>query len=108
MGKIEWCDITINPIVGCSKCSPGCANCYAEKFAARLAKNPNPKIAAKYAGVLDDNGNWTGKISKLDLSCFDKLLKKPSRVFVGSMTDFFHENVNVRDQESVGGNRFGT
>jgi len=39
--KIEWCDYTINPVVGCSKCSPGCDNCYAERFAARHAKNPN-------------------------------------------------------------------
>ena len=31
--KIEYCDATINPIVGCSKCSPGCDNCYAERMA---------------------------------------------------------------------------
>lgn len=30
---IEWADVTINPVVGCSHCSPGCANCYAERFA---------------------------------------------------------------------------
>lgn len=43
--KIEWADMTINPVVGCSHCSPGCNNCYAERFAARLAKNP--KTAAE-------------------------------------------------------------
>ena len=37
MTKIEWSDMTINPVVGCSHCSPGCENCYAERFAARLA-----------------------------------------------------------------------
>lgn len=87
--NIEWADMTINPVVGCSKCSPGCDNCYAERFAARLAKNP--KTAAKYAGVVDERGKWTGKISALDLSCFDKLPKKPKRIFVGSMTDLFNE-----------------
>lgn len=61
MSKIEWCDITLNPIVGCSKCSPGCVNCYAERFAARLAKNP--ATAAKYKGVIE-NGKWTGKLSE--------------------------------------------
>ena len=35
--KIEYVDLTINPVVGCSKCSPGCDNCYAEKMAARRA-----------------------------------------------------------------------
>lgn len=35
--NIGWCDITINPFVGCSKCSPGCDHCYAERFAARLS-----------------------------------------------------------------------
>ncbi len=93
--KIEWADLTINPVVGCSKCSPGCDNCYAERFAARLAKNPN--TATKYAGVVDEQGRWTGKISSLDLSVFDRLPKKPCRVFVGSMTDIFHPGLDNND-----------
>lgn len=97
--SIEWTDHTINPFVGCSKCSAGCQHCYAERFAARLAKNP--KTQAKYAGVVDKNCHWTGRISRLDLSCFDKLPKKPSLVFVGSMTDIFHENANFDDQGKV-------
>ena len=32
---IEWADATWNPIVGCSVVSPGCANCYAMRQAAR-------------------------------------------------------------------------
>ena len=90
--KIEWCTDTRNPVVGCSHCSPGCDHCYAERRAAILAKNPNPKISAKYAGVVDEHGKWTGKLSALDLSCFANLPKKPKRVFVGSMTDLFHIN----------------
>jgi len=35
--KIEWADAVWNPVTGCSKISPGCANCYAERFARRLA-----------------------------------------------------------------------
>ncbi|MDR2054494.1 MAG: phage Gp37/Gp68 family protein [Desulfovibrio sp.] len=92
--RIEWCDLTINPIVGCSKCSEGCQNCYAERFAARLAKHPNPKISSKYAGVVDKHGKWTGEVSGLDLYVFDGLPHKPKRIFVGSMTDIFHENVS--------------
>jgi protein gp37 len=95
--KIEWCDLTINPVVGCSHCSPGCDNCYAERFAARLARHPHPKICVKYAGVVDEQGKWTGNLV-CDLDVFDTLprprrrSKKQCRVFVGSMTDMFHEN----------------
>lgn len=88
--KIEWADLTINPVVGCSKCSPGCENCYAERFAARLAKNP--ATAPKYAGVVDERGKWTGK-PNFDVSCLVSLPKPPKRIFVGSMCDMFHENV---------------
>ena len=28
--KIEWCDNTFNPWIGCQKVSPGCDHCYAE------------------------------------------------------------------------------
>lgn len=86
---IGWCDCTVNPIVGCTKCSHGCENCYAERFAARLAKNP--ATAKKYAGVVDERGRWTGKVSEPDWTCFARLPKAPRRVFVGSMTDFFYE-----------------
>lgn len=91
MNNIGWCDETLNPFVGCSHCSPGCDNCYAERFAARLAKNP--ATAKKYAGVVDERGRWTGKISAPDGACFAKLPKAPRRVFVGSMTDLFHPQI---------------
>ena len=31
--KIEWCDHTFNPWIGCQKVSPGCDHCYAEHMA---------------------------------------------------------------------------
>lgn len=34
--KIEWTEQTWNPTVGCTKISPGCKHCYAEKMALRL------------------------------------------------------------------------
>lgn len=92
--KIEYVDLTINPVVGCSKCSPGCDNCYAEKMAARWAKHPNPKIRGKYAGVVDESGKWTGKLN-FDLSTLYNLPQRPQRVFVGSMTDIFHDDIQV-------------
>ena len=90
--KIEWADHTINPTAGCMKCSPGCANCYAERFAARLVKMP--ATTAKYADITDENGHWTGKISEPDYSVFERLPKSPKRIFLGSMTDLFFQGVN--------------
>jgi len=87
--RIEWADMTINPIIGCSKCSQGCDNCYAERFATRLAKNPATR--ERYSHVVAD-GKWNGR-SHADFSCFDHLPKKPARIFVGSMGDSFHENI---------------
>ncbi len=97
--NIEWADLTINPTRGCSHCSPGCDNCYAERFAARLAHNP--QTAHAYAGLVDEKGKWTGKVSPLhDLSVFHRLPKKPCRIFVGSMTDMFHPALD--DNEGQG------
>ena len=90
--KIEWCDKVWNPVVGCTKCSPGCLNCYAEKFAARLAAMGHNK----YIEVMDriDWLHWNGKIF-CDISALDQPLhwRKPSRIFVCSMGDLFHEKV---------------
>ena len=93
MSKIEWTDKTINPVVGCTKISEGCQNCYAEVMAKRLAGIEATK--EKYSGVVDENG-WTGKVN-FDLEVMMEVLKnkKPTRYFVGSMTDLFHENVKV-------------
>jgi protein gp37 len=57
---IGYCHETINPIVGCSKISPACDNCYAEKMAWRLAHIGT--TAERYSGVVDENG-WTGKLN---------------------------------------------
>lgn len=101
MTKIEWADMTINPVVGCSHCSPGCDNCYAERFAARLAKNP--KTAEKYKGVVDENGKWTGKInSNFSEKMYPhRVPGKRKKVFVGSMTDIFHPNYPADNRDEI-------
>ena len=96
--KISWCDSTWSPLVGCSRVSSGCANCYAVKEVRRLSGNPHPKIAADFAGLVERHGNgqldWTGEVRLLE----DRLTlplrwKKPRRIFVNSMSDLFHESV---------------
>ena len=101
MTKIEWADMTINPVVGCSHCSPGCDNCYAERFAARLARNP--KTAEKYKGVVDENGKWTGRVNLHMDGCLyaATVTRKPKRFFIGSMTDIFHENIPDEEIRSL-------
>lgn len=41
---IEWCDATINPAYGCTKCSPACDHCYAERMAALRFVSVEPML----------------------------------------------------------------
>ena len=92
---IQWTQNTWNVITGCTKCSPGCAHCYAMPFAHRMAAMGQ----AKYAGATKKaNGQivWTGQ-----MRLHEKALELPQRwkqrrrVFVNSMGDLFHENVRL-------------
>jgi len=97
--KIEWTDETINPIIGCSKISAGCENCYAERMAARLATMPHTKD--RYAGITK-GGKWTGKTKLVESELLKPLKwRKSKRVFLGSMTDLFHESVEYSDIDKI-------
>ena len=89
MSKIEWTEATWNPVTGCTKCSPGCDNCYALAMSRRQAGMGREQ----YEGIVDKNG-WTGKI-KCNTKALDIPLKrkKPTVYFVCSMSDTFHPNV---------------
>src|ERR1035437_6823844 len=82
MTKIEWTEKTWNPCTGCTKISPGCKNCYAEKMANRLFNMKKQKYANKFA--------ITTHHDTLELP---KKWRKPSMIFVNSMSDLFHNNV---------------
>lgn len=98
MTKIEWVKnqdgtqgVTWNPVTGCTKTSPGCAHCYAERMANRLAHNP--ATAKDYAGTIE-NGKWTGRVNCLSHKLDEPLKwRKPRMVFVNSMSDLFHESI---------------
>jgi protein gp37 len=79
---IEWTDATWNPITGCTKVSPGCKNCYAERLAMRLQAMGNPRYRAGFEVTLHRD--------QLDLPL---RWRQPRRVFVNSMSDLFHEAV---------------
>jgi protein gp37 len=80
--SIEWTEATWNPITGCTKISPGCQNCYAERIAIRLKAMGQPNYAngfklTTHDSVLNTPLHW----------------KTPRTIFVNSMSDLFHEEV---------------
>jgi protein gp37 len=81
---IEWTESTWNPLTGCTKISPGCTHCYAERMALRLQAMGQPNYArgfqiTMHEGALELPLKW----------------KKPQTIFVNSMSDLFHKDVPV-------------
>ncbi len=79
---IEWTESTWNPLTGCSKVSPGCQHCYAERLAKRLQAMGQPNYANGFRLTLHED------VLRLPL-----VWKKPQMVFVNSMSDLFHQDV---------------
>ena len=79
---IEWTESTWNPVTGCTKVSPGCKHCYAERMARRLRGMGQPRYRNGFEPTLHDD------LVELPLEW-----KKPRRIFVNSMSDLFHEEV---------------
>lgn len=68
--KIEWCDYTLNPLIGCKH---GCPYCYGKRMNERfkfVKKWDEPEV----------KDNWDIKLLKI---------KNPSIIFMGSLTDLF-------------------
>ncbi len=80
--KIEWTERTWNPVVGCTKLSPGCKHCYAESMALRLKAMGSPGYEKGFEVTLQP-GRLTDPARR----------KKPTVYFVNSMSDLFHERV---------------
>jgi protein gp37 len=81
---IEWTDATWNPVTGCSKVSPGCAHCYAERLSLRFGHSSKPWTPANAA----DNVILHEARLLIPASW-----KQPKMIFVNSMSDLFHELV---------------
>ncbi len=84
--RIEWTEETWNPITGCTKCSSGCLNCYAERFAKRLQAMGNMRYKNGFE-VTVHHDLFTKPLS----------WEKPKMIFVNSMSDLFHEEVPDED-----------
>jgi protein gp37 len=79
---IEWTDATWNPVTGCTKISPGCKHCYAERLAHRLKRMGQANYRNGFSLTLQPQ--------MLDLPFS---WKSPRRIFVNSMSDLFHQDV---------------
>lgn len=83
---IEWTDRTWNPTTGCNKVSPGCTHCYAEALTKRFHQNfKNGFDLTLHRERLEEPKRW----------------RKPSRIFVNSMSDLFHEEVPLSFLQEV-------
>lgn len=89
---IEWTQMTWNPVRGCTRVSPGCEHCYAERMAHRFAGPGGP-----YEGLTKSSRKgpkWTGRLRTLPEVLPQPLSwRAPKMVFVNSMSDLFHERV---------------
>ena len=83
--KIEWTQSTWNPTTGCTKISPGCKNCYAERLAMRLQAMGQPNYSNGFNITLQHHA------VELPLKW-----KKPQIIFVNSMSDLFIEDVPLQ------------
>jgi len=82
---IEWTESTWNPVTGCTKASPGCAHCYAERMARRLKAMGQRNYSRGFSVTAHEHA--------LELPLH---WRKPRTIFVNSMSDLFHEKVPLK------------
>lgn len=83
---ISWTTSTFNPWWGCEKVSPGCKNCYADAFSARLGLKLWGPGSTRRQFKLD---HWKQPLHWDDAA---KKSGQPHRVFCGSMCDVFEDH----------------
>lgn len=90
--NIEWTEKTWNPTTGCTKISKECDNCYAEVMTNRMMHMPNqPRYKAGF-GVFAMHDDALGEPYKW---------KKPTTVFVNSMSDLFHKDMKIEFLQKI-------
>jgi protein gp37 len=82
--NIEWTESTWNPLTGCTKISPGCKHCYAERMAKRLQAMGQPNYVNGFELTMHEH------VLEMPLRW-----NKPQVIFVNSMSDLFHEDVPI-------------
>ncbi len=80
--SIEWTNATWNPVTGCTKISPGCDHCYAERFSERFRGVKGHPFETGFDLTL-----------RPDRTEQPLTWKKSRMIFVNSMSDLFHKDV---------------
>ena len=88
--EILWSDATWNPVSGCTKVSPGCDRCYAERFAERFRG---------HAGHYYERG--FDVVERPDMLDRPARWRRPRLVFVNSMSDIFHEQITAEFRDRI-------
>ena len=98
--KIEWTESTWHPVRGCTRVSEGCRLCYAERIAARFSGK-----GMAYEGLAENTTagpRWTKEVRTVpELLNEPMKWKKPRRIFVNSMSDLFHEKIELHYIQEV-------
>jgi protein gp37 len=87
---IEWTEATWNPVTGCTQVSPGCAHCYAKTFAERFRGVPGHPYEVGF--------DLTPRPERIEQPL---QWRRPRTIFVNSMSDLFHEEVEIEFIQSV-------
>lgn len=82
--NIEWATATWNPFIGCTKVSPACDNCYAERWAKRCGREFSEVVPSSQS-------TWNAPLK----------WKKPERIFVCSLSDFFHPDISDEGRDAA-------
>lgn len=82
--NIEWADSTWNPFIGCTKISPACDHCYAERWA-KMAGRDFSRVSRAAPATFQAPEKW----------------REPRRIFVCSLSDFFHPDIFHGDREEA-------
>jgi len=104
--KIEWCDMTFNPWIGCTKVSPGCAHCYAENSTpTRVARKKGHELWGKgMPRQRTSEANWRQPLKWNDQAKAFNLAQeyletcnpaRAPRVFCASLADWLDDEVPI-------------
>lgn len=105
--KIDWCDCTVNPVVGCNR---GCAYCYAKRindrfhfiekwdnpqfFPERLKQFDSKKPKSIFINSMSDIANWG---TKWVIALFRAMIKNPQHRYI-ALTKSYEKWEDLRDK----------